>query len=39
MNVNQYKFTGNDESYTYPYLIIPLIPFIEKFRKTKKYKK
>ena len=35
MDVNQYKFTGNDESYTYPSLIIPLIPFIEKFRKVK----
>jgi len=32
MNKNQYKFTGSDESYTYPSLIIPLIPFIEKFR-------
>jgi len=38
MNVNQYKFTGNDESYTYPSLILPLIPFIEKFRESKRIK-
>lgn len=38
MNINQYKFTGNDESYTYPSLIKPLIPFIEKFRISKNIK-
>ena len=35
MNINQYKFTGNDESYTYDALIEPIIPFIEEFRKNK----
>ena len=38
MNVNQYRFSGSDESYTYPSLIVPLIPFIEKFRKAKNIK-
>ena len=32
MKKNQYIKTGSDESYTYPYLIKPLIPFIEEFR-------
>jgi len=32
MNVNQYKFTGNDESYTYPELVEIILPFLEKFR-------
>jgi hypothetical protein len=35
MNVNQYIKTGSNESYTLPYLIEPLIPFIERFRKSK----
>ena len=35
MNRAQYKFTGTDESYTYSSMILPLIPFIEKFRKRK----
>jgi hypothetical protein len=35
MNVNQYKLTSNNEAYTYPTLILPLIPFIEKFRERK----
>ena len=35
MNVNQYKFTGNDESYTLPSLIEGVLPFIEEFKKVK----
>ncbi len=33
MHPDQYKFTGSDESYTYPNLITPLIPLIEDFKK------
>jgi hypothetical protein len=29
---NQYKKIGNDESYTYPTLVYPLLRFIEEFR-------
>jgi len=32
MTKNQYKKTGSDESYTYPYLITPLLSFIEEFK-------
>jgi len=31
MTNNIYKVTGTDESYTYPNLINPLLPFIDKF--------
>ena len=31
MEKEQYRFTGNDESYTYPYLIYPLIDKIVVF--------
>lgn len=33
MRKEQYIFTWNDESYTYPSLIIPIIKYIEEFRK------
>lgn len=33
MNINQYKFTGDDESYTYDAIIEPIISFVEEFRK------
>ena len=32
MNINQYKFTGNDESYTYPNLVNILLPYLEEFK-------
>jgi hypothetical protein len=32
MTANQYKVIGSDESYTYPYLITPIVKFIEEFR-------
>jgi len=35
MTKEQYIKTGGDESYTYPYLIKPLIPFVEEFREAK----
>ncbi|ATU04886.1 hypothetical protein BKN14_00310 [Candidatus Gracilibacteria bacterium HOT-871] len=35
MEVAQYRFTGDNESYTYPSLIYPLIDKIEAFRRRK----